>query len=269
MFSTKTARNLRDRSALSLIEILVVLAIIGILVGMFLPAIQQVRSAARRVACANQLHQIGIALHNHHASHQAFPAGCTEFRLGNDRAKKQLAWSAFLLPYLDQHPVFDQLDFNSAFDSAANATPAAAILPVFVCPSSLRDPSPTHQRGPCDYGGIYGERISSPNNPPKGTMIHDRAIALRDITDGSSNTLIVAEDTGWPDGQWINGRNVFDQAFPINQAPFFENDIRSHHPNGANVVRCDGSVDFLAEHTDLDFLAAVCTRAGGEIVPDK
>ena len=96
-------------------------------------------------------------------------------------------------------------------------------------------------------------------------MLNDVAIALRDVTDGSSNTLIVAEDSGWRDGQWINGRNIFDQAFPINQAPFFENDIRSEHLQGANAVWCDGSVRFLSESTSLETLAAICTRAGGEI----
>jgi prepilin-type processing-associated H-X9-DG protein len=89
---------------------------------------------------------------------------------------------------------------------------------------------------------------------------------LAEVTDGTSQTLILAEDTAWPDGQWINGRNIFDQAFAINAAPAFENDIRSDHPGGANGLLVDGAVRFLAESTDLDVLAAICTRAGGEPV---
>ena len=170
-----------------------------------------------------------------------------------------------MLPYVDQKNVFDQLDLNTAFDSPENAVGAATVIPVFICPSSQRGSQMVDERGPCDYGGIYGERITSPNNPPKGTMLHDRAVALRDITDGSSNTLIVAEDSGWRDGQWINGRSIFDQAFPINQAPSFENDIRSEHAGGANAVWCDGSVRFLTEQMELESLAAICTRAGGEV----
>ena len=93
---------------------------------------------------------------------------------------------------------------------------------------------------------------------------YDEAIAIRDIPDGTSATLIVSEDSNWPDGQWINGRNIFDQAFPINKAPRFENDIRSRHPLGANALFCDGSATFLSQDMDLLVLAAICTRHGGE-----
>ena len=273
MFRLKSTKNVRTDFArtrsqihgFTLVELLVVIAIIGVLIGMLLPAVQMVREAARRTSCANNLHQIGLGLHNYHAAHQEFPIGGIEWRSNNDPTKRQLAWSAFLLPFLDQQNVHDQLDLKTAFDSEENRVAAATIIPVFVCPSSQRGKKTVNDRGPCDYGGIYGERISGPNNPPKGTMLHDVAIALRDVTDGSSNTLIVAEDSGWRDGQWINGRNIFDQAFAINRAPFFENDIRSEHPQGANAVWCDGSVRFLAESTDLSLLAAICTRAGGEI----
>lgn len=248
----------------TLIELLVVIAIIGILIGMLLPAIQMVREAARRTRCANNLHQIGIALQSYHNSKESFPIGGIEWRFGNNLSKRQLAWSAFLLPHLEQQNVYDQLNLNTPFDSAENEVGAANILPVYVCPSSERGIQLVSGRGPCDYGGIYGERISGPNNPPKGTMLHDVAVAISQIRDGTSNTLIVSEDTGWADGQWINGRNIFDQAFPINRAPSFENDIRSDHPQGANATWCDGSVRFLAESIDLQVLAAICTRSGGE-----
>jgi prepilin-type processing-associated H-X9-DG protein len=86
------------------------------------------------------------------------------------------------------------------------------------------------------------------------------------IPDGTAQTLIVSEDSGWPDGQWINGRNIFDQAFAINNRVPFENDIRSEHPGGAHGLFCDGSVRFLRETLDLPTLAALCTRAGREII---
>jgi len=97
-------------------------------------------------------------------------------------------------------------------------------------------------------------------------MLYTRAISIADIRDGTSNTLIVSEDSAWGDGQWINGLNVFDQAYPINRAPAFENDIRSEHPGGAFGLFCDGSVRFLTETMELETLAAICTRAGGEVV---
>ena len=250
----------------TLVELLVVVAIIGILIGIFLPAVQAVREAARRTQCANNLKQIGLALHNHHAAKQEFPIGTVEWRPSNDPSKRQLAWSVFLLPYLEQQNVFDQLDLQQPFDAADNAIGASTILSVYLCPSSIREDDQPEGRGACDFGGIFGERITSPNNPPKGVMLIDRAISIRDIKDGTSHTLIVAEDSKSPDAQWINGRNIFDQAFPINQAPAFENDIRSEHPGGADGVFCDGSVRFLSESLDDELLAAICTRALGEVV---
>ena len=247
-------------------ELLVVIAIIGVLVALLLPAVQMAREAARRSQCSNNLRQVGIAMHLYHESHGVFPAGGVEWRPPGDTTKRQLAWSAFLLPHLEQQNLYDRLDLSKAFDAPENAEGAATILSVYICPTSPRGAKLVDGRGPSDYGGIYGERINSPNNPPKGTMLYDEAVRIDDIRDGTTNTLLIAEDSQWPDGQWINGRNIFDQAFAINSAPEFENDIRSLHPGGAMGVLGDGSVHFLAETMDLETLGAICTRAGGEVV---
>ncbi len=257
-----------SRKAFSLVELLVVLSVIGVLLSITLPAVQQVRESARRTACSNNLRQIGIGLNHYHAAFNEFPPGGVEWRPWNDTKKRQLAWSAFLLPYVEQSSLFEQIDFDSAFDSDVNAVAAAAIVPLYICPSGQRGADLVSGRGPADYGGIFGERISSPNQPPKGLMVYDVSYSAADIRDGLSSTIIVAEDTGWQDGQWINGRNLFDQAFAINQAPAFENDIRSEHSAGANVCFADGHVQFLSESMDLIPLAALCTRAGGEIITD-
>ena len=169
---------------------------------------------------------------------------------------------------MEQQNVSDQLDLTRAFDAVDNQLAAATVLSVYLCPSTIRETDQPEGRGGCDYGGIFGERISSPNNPPKGTMLIDQAVSICDIIDGTSNTLVVSEDSQSPDAQWINGRNIFDQAFPINQAPGFENDIRSEHPQGANGVFCDGSVRFLNESIENETLAAICTRALGEVIGD-
>ena len=101
-------------------------------------------------------------------------------------------------------------------------------------------------------------------------MLYEQAIRIAQIRDGTSTTLIVSEDSAWADGQWINGMNIFDQAYAINYEPppgtYKENEIRSEHTGGANGLFCDGSVRFLTEQMDLKTLAAICTRAGGEIV---
>ena len=264
-FPAFAASIVRARRAFSLVEVLVVIAIVGLLAALLLPAIQASREASRRTVCANNLRQMGIALSAYHAAHRQFPVGCTEWRSVPNSSARQLAWSAYLLPFLEEQSLFDALDLNRAFDSPRNAA-AETVLSIYLCPSSQRRSPLVDGRGACDYGGIYGERLTSPNNPPKGVMLIDAAVTLRQIRDGAAKTLIVAEDSRFSDGQWINGRNIFDQAFAVNAAPPYENDIRSEHPGGAQGVMVDGSVHFLAETLDLKTLAALCTRAGGETI---
>ena len=261
------------RTGFTLVELLVVIAIIGVLVGMLLPAVQQVREAARRTQCANNQRQIGLAFQNHHSAQMKFPPGVTDWRpfFGGDTSNRNLAWSVFLLPYMEQQNVFDQLDLSLAYDHPDNLAGGAVVIETFLCPSALSPTSSSNtvQLAFTDYGGIFGERINSPNNPPKGLMIFDQALRHADITDGSSNTLIVAEDSQRRNAHWINGLNVFDQAFAINNAPAFENDIRSNHPSGANGVFADGHVQFLSEQIQLRTLGAICTRSKGEIIDER
>ena len=244
------ARPARD-GGFSLIELLVVIAIIGVLVALLLPAVQAAREAARRSQCLNNLRQIGIAFHGYHDSHRTFAPG--GWLRGSTPALRWIAWSALLLPHAEQAPLYQSLNLDLPYNAPANRTGAATVLSVYLCPSSLR-PEPR------------GERITSPNNPPKGTMLYDKPISIPMIRDGTSFTLLVSEDSTFSDGQWIFARNVMDQAFPINKAPAFENDIRSEHPGGANALFADGSARFLKETIALRPLAAICTRAGGEIV---
>jgi prepilin-type N-terminal cleavage/methylation domain-containing protein/prepilin-type processing-associated H-X9-DG protein len=232
------------RGAFTLVELVVVIALLGMLLGLMLVAIQASRAVAERIQCASNLRQIGISLHAYHDLHESFPPGAIEPR-PLWRNGRQFAWSAMLLPQLELGTVSRQIDFRKPFDHPANSSVAATVLPVFLCPS---------------------KRISGPNQPPKGIMLFDRGIRIWEIRDGASNTLMIAEDSNFPDGQWINGRNVFDQAYAINEAPFYENDIRSLHAKGANGLFADGSVRFLGESMRLEVLSAICTRAGGETV---
>ncbi|QDV36098.1 DUF1559 family PulG-like putative transporter [Tautonia plasticadhaerens] len=248
----------------TLIELLVVIAIIGVLIALLLPAVQAAREAARRAQCLNNLRQMGLALHGYHDTAGHFPPGGWLRRPGEPM--RWLAWSALLLPNLEQPDLFDAMNLAVAHDHAANGTAARTVLDVYLCPTSRRDDDRVDGRGACDYGGIYGERITSPNNPPKGPMLYDRAFPVAAIRDGTSQTIFIAEDSAWGDGQWIYARNVFDQAFAINTAPGFENDIRSDHPGGALALLGDGSARFLKETIALRPLAALCTRAGGEVI---
>lgn len=243
-----------------------VIATIGILIALLLPAVQAARESARKAGCANNLRQIGVGLLNYHNSYGTFPTGCIEHR-SFVRGGRQLAWSALLLPFLEQKSVYDLLDLSKAFDSPANADAAARVLAVYLCPSNPRDSMHMDGRAVCDYGGIYGERLVTNALLPNGTMLYDDPVSIEDITDGTSTTLIVAEDGKSQDMQWINGLNVFEQAYPINRAPSGENEIRSMHVGGgAHGLFCDGSVHFLPETIEIEVLAALCTRSQGEIV---
>ncbi len=252
------------RAGFSLVELLVVFAIITVLIGLMLPAIQRVRGTVDALICQHRLRQIGLACHHYHLDMGTFPPGGIEWRPPGNTTRRQLSWCVFILPYLEQDLVYRQLDLNLPFDHPVNAPAAATVLSVFICPSSRRMEKLVQGRGACDYGGIYGERITSPNNPPKGMMLYDQPVRIAEVTDGLLTTLMISEDSGWKDGQWINGLNLFDQAYPINRAPPFENDIRSDHPGGAHGLFADGSVRFLHQNMALPVLAAICTRAQGE-----
>jgi prepilin-type N-terminal cleavage/methylation domain-containing protein/prepilin-type processing-associated H-X9-DG protein len=271
MQSTPTARRPAP-AGFTLVELLVVIAIIGVLVALLLPAVQSAREAARRSQCASNLRQIGVALLNYHDSLRSFPPGCTE------RGTRQLAWSMYLLPYLEEQNVRKLVDTSYGFDSAQNQPAASHEIVVYLCPSTNRLASdrqgnfssgttafgPTTWRACTDYGGMFGAGLLSPF--ANGVMIYDRVIHQREITDGTSHTIIVAEDVGRGralGGQWLDGENIFDSTVGINRMQ--DNEIWSDHPGGAQAVMCDGSVRYLSDAVAPSVLAPLCTRAKDDI----
>ncbi len=266
MFDAMTDHRASRTPGFTLIELLVVITIIGILIGLLLPAVQAAREAARRLGCLNNLRQIGIGLQNYQEANRTLPPGGVE-PIFLKPGGRQYAWGAFLLPYIEQMPLYQSIDFSKPYYIGSNVKAAQTPLSVFICPSSTHtDTMLSGGLGASDYGGVYGERITGPNDPPKGVLIYDRPIAIEEVRDGTSNTLAVSEDSEMKNAQWINALNVFDVGFAINRAPAIENDIRSRHPNGANGVFCDGSARFLSEGMQMRVLAAICTRDGGEAV---
>ena len=254
---------------MSLVELLVVMFVIACLIGLLLPAAQAARESARRVSCLNNLRHVGCGLHGHLLARRTFPVGCTEWRAaGTSGAERCLAWSGRILPWLEEQPLADLLDFAKPFDHPANAAAGAAAPAVYRCASADRPAALVAGLGRTDYGGVTGERITSPNNPEKGVLVHDRGFAVREIADGLSRTVFVGECAAgqWPDGQWINGRNLFDQAYAVNW-PTWEDELRSRHPGGGHALFGDGAVRLLSDSIDTRVLAAACTRAGGESLP--
>ncbi len=198
----------------TLIELLVVIAIIAILIALLLPAVQQAREAARRTQCKNNLKQYGLALHNYHDVHKMFVpngvAGTTE-NVGGRYKQAWLAWSgtSMLLPYIDQAPIYNKIDFGWRWDSNRNGnvnnTMARSRVPGFVCPSDPgADASYTANMAPTSYtisAGPASDWSMRSNNPGFATLY--KGSKIRDITDGSSNTIAVAEaQIGLNTGQW-------------------------------------------------------------------
>jgi prepilin-type N-terminal cleavage/methylation domain-containing protein len=249
----------------SLVELLVVISVIALLLALLLPAVQGAREAARQISCKNNLRQIGLALHQYHDIHSRLPVGCLEWRgFGSGANRKQFAWSAMILPQLEQEAIFAQIDWRVPFDHARNAPAAANRIATYTCPNAPPNDRP---RGPIHYGGLFGEVIVN-RVQNDGMMVYEVAMRFSDCRDGLSNTLVVAEDALSPDPEWINGRNVFVVAHGVNDPDAWigDNEIRSLHPGGAMALTVAGSVHFLANSVDKRLLGSLITRANGEPV---
>ena len=256
------------RCAFTLVEMLVTISIIGVLLGLLMPAVQMARESARRTQCSNNLHQLGIALHNYHGARRTLPPGCLQWRPPKgSKAFKQFAWSAMILPYLEQTELYESINFHVAYDDPQNAAPGSTRLSVYLCPSATA-PAPGGL-GKTDYAGLYGQRLTTFGDTSNGVFIYDRAIRFEFIRDGLSQTICVAEDTRGPDCEWINGRNTFEQSGAINDAAAapFDNEIRSDHSGGAMALFTDGHVSLLGNSLDKAVLGALITRHGRDRVP--
>ncbi len=247
------------RSAFTLVELLVVIAVIGILIALLLPAVQMVREAARRSSCSNNIRQLGLGLMNYESAHRQFPNGSalhTEF-----------SWAARTLPFLEQSNISDRLVFTAEWDASVNQTEIRRILPNFRCPTSTK-----HYAGLTDYAGISGSWLSISSNLPgsqngmlfRATPSRRRGVQAAEVRDGMSNTIIVGEAGYLLDfsmGYWAAGAHCFTHDDGgVNNRTGAQAEIASFHASGANVVMCDGSVTFLGVDVDPKVVAAYCTR---------
>ncbi len=212
-------RQGRQNSAFTLVELLVVISVIGLLVGLLLPAVQAARESARRLQCSNNLHQLGIALNAYHDTHQRFPSGYV--------IPVRLMWSGSLLPHIEQANLFHTLQFDQAWEipNTPNGRACATYIPTYRCPSS---DAPEHvsggqlsERVPASYlavgsgtatreSGTVPQNIGFPNQD--GLIYTSSSTRMASVLDGTSNTLAIGEALFRPD---ISGQDLFLSVFQI------------------------------------------------------
>ena len=289
------------RRGFTLIELLVVIAIIAVLLGLLLPAVQKVRAAAHRIQCANNLHQLGLALHNYQDVYGMFPPG--QVKAPYAWWKANHGWAVFILPYLEQQSLYDAYDWDQALAAPANQGVVARPLKSFWCPSAPEQDryDTTHGlfpsyggKGACgDYAPTWGVDRALATGDYRGVLVPNWTTRITDITDGTMNTILLTEDAGRPQ-LWRAGRAVPGADQAVSGGPWAgfatgitvmgsspdgtqrpgpcalnctnDHEVYCFHAAGANAVFADAHVQFLKGGMNVQVLAALVTRAGGEAV---
>lgn len=234
----------------------------GVLVALLLPAVQQARTAARRAQSKNNLKQIALALHNYHDTFKQFPEGTHP----NEKLQpdKRLSWLAKILPFVEQSALYDSIDFDKAWDDSANDQMMRSRIQAFLNPQVAE---PSSKYAETHYVGIAGVGKDAPTLPVSdkraGVFGYNRATRMRDIRDGTSNTMGVAE-AGGNYGPWGAGGNATIRA--LTQKPYINgpDGIGGPYRGGLNVMMVDGSVRFVSEDIDPSVFEALSTISGGE-----
>jgi prepilin-type N-terminal cleavage/methylation domain-containing protein/prepilin-type processing-associated H-X9-DG protein len=319
-----TVKSSRVKLGFTLVELLVVIAIIGILVALLLPAIQAAREAARRTQCLNNLKQMGLAILNYESARKSYPRG--RWNLDpNDTGKHAVpdrtlaksndaSWTVVVLPYAEEQSIASQYDLKKEWFNTTNRPSVSSPLTIFICPSVpelnradsvfTSDPKPAAGDYGCSNGvgkgvwsphpelGTYPGDISAGEDNPQVIGVMTKTLLrqpcrVKDITDGTSKTWLIAEDAGRPDpysdghpgdltGKLVpvfsgTGWADPDSGFTIAHEPIINHtnasEIYAFHPGGAQFCYADGSTRYISSSLDTVIGIALVTRNGGEMIP--
>lgn len=296
----------RGRMAFTLVELLVVVAIIGVLVALLLPAVQAAREAARRMSCSNNVRQLSLALHNYESVHKTLPPS------GID--SNAMSWAVLLLPFIEQQPLYDKFDFRAGSWNQFGRIDIVRGMRVraFLCPSlSTGVDSFSKYVNEPDVSTLQYHAVLGPSGPSMGNQayltegpdmgfgviatqgafgqcrVRGAAIIpldnpLRTFTDGTSNTLLLGE-LAWPkyaySRPWTRGWHTETKGTLLLASKNVKNPINSKvvdywndgsfgstHAGGAMFSRADASVQFVAQTIDMATYRGLASRDGSESV---
>lgn len=307
-FRRIAARRCVIRDGFTLIELLVVIAIIAVLVGLLLPAVQKVREAASRASCLNNLHQIGLALHNYHDSQGGFPPGyhCATPQADYDYTAPGWGWAALILPYLEQSNLYGQINFNLPIEAPSNLAARTMPVKLYACSSdrstglfTIYDKSnmPLAQASTNSYAACHGTGVDLDEELDdfNGMFSRNSRVRFADVMDGTSNTIAIGErgafftQTPWvgavsfgttritPGAPTFNKGAIEDaptqtlahiDVETINDPRGDPEDFFTPHTGVGNFLFVDGSVRSLSTSLSLNVLQALATRNGREVVND-
>jgi hypothetical protein len=233
-----------------------------VMVALLLPAVQAARAAARRTQSKNNLKQIGLALHNYHATEGSFPAAT--YRVADLKPDKRLSWQTEILPYLEQKPLYDRIDFKKSWDDAANHAAVSTPLVVFINP--MIGEQNAGGLPVTEYVGLAGVGEDGPmlpvTSPKAGVFAYNRVTRIEDIVDGTSNTIMTSE-CNKDFGSWAAGGRPTIRA--LTKKPYIDGpDGLGGQPEGVQVGFADGSVRFVSKNVDPQLLERLVTIAGHE-----
>jgi len=237
----------RARPAFTLVELLVVIAIVAVLIGLLLPAVQRVREAAARTQCANNLKQVGLAIFNHEGALGYLPSSV---RPAGVTTLPRVSWTIPTLAYIEQDNLRKNYDPTQTWGAAANLPVSAQVVKVFLCPSApkpdRRDGDPQTQAwdtvAVTDYAAVtsvspLATNVNATGFPQPGVMEKNATVRIAAITDGTSNTLMVAESAGRP--------QVYRLGKPYLSPPGLGRQV-----NGGGWARPASDLDFLPATAD-------------------
>jgi prepilin-type N-terminal cleavage/methylation domain-containing protein len=272
----------------TLVELLVVMAIIGVLVALLLPAVQAAREAARRSTCQGRMMQLMLAVQNYQAARESLPSGVVnpEGPIRNEPVGYHHNWLEPLLPYLDEGTAYEHIDFSAGVYDEKNAAVRKLRMVNFICPSEVEQSLPAS-----NYAGCHHDIEAPIDADNRGVLFLNSRIAEGDVSDGASHTIFLGEkifdpgDLGWMSGTRATLRNTGlaigsslpgamlagtgdDPAKAAEKSPVYVVGFASYHPGVAVFGFGDGSVLVVSDEIDKKLLRQLANRADGELTDD-